>query len=553
MNLIIFFSNEENKDVSFRILCLLNLKQCKILALVNKEMNSIITKTMYQLFVDFYSSVDEYEITKMQLKKFRWILKWLYMKNMITLESIMKKYLRYESALFKPITEIDKKFKKYLFTPSSEIHGPNFYDYCDIILPLVLNTNNKPASEAGKLIILDRPRNQYFKPNNHTHIETITIEMNDSVFIGNKINDFNFIGNDELYKKINSFFLHNSDEHVLMWAIQCGYLDVVQYYFFKTQIKYDEHTFMFVNGALVCASESGHLKIVQYLISMGADPEANDNEAIKSACMEGQLEVVKYLVSVGVDFSCRDYYSLRTAHTNNHVEVVDYLKSLGEQYIDKALISASKKHKLETIKHLILLSETPKIIDAFCTAYHGGFYDVMRYLETLICDVSPLSCSLLSSEVIFSAIVGASEYNDITTLQILMTAYANYINREEIIKEILPYALTKNQFKIIEYLISIIFLPLVSHTYEQIYEKNIKSCTNVNIVNIYYVLDGVYVLFGTPSGEHTEEHTEEHKICFSSEKITVFYPNISYMYKSRNYIPLVEDSKFIPFVENNSS
>jgi hypothetical protein len=538
INSMIFFSNKENKDISFRIFCLLNLKQCKILACLNKKINYIITNIMYQLFADFFSSINEYEITETQIKKFRWIIKWLHMKNIITLENITEKYLGYDSALFKPITERDEKFKKYLSMD---------YYYCDIILPLVLNTNDEPASEAGKLIVLDRSRDSIFKPIKDMCIETIS-KTNDTrqACHGSPVAGLTiFIENDKLYKKINSFFLYDNYDHIFLWAARCGYLDVVQYFIFKTQIKIDSHRFG--SAAVEYASQLGHLKIVQYLISAGVNPKANNNKPIKLACEAGKLEVVKYLVSCNVDFNCEYYYPLRTAHKNNHVKVVDYLKSLGEQYIDEALISASKENDLDIIKLLISLSKKPKIIDAFCTAYNEGFYNVIKYLKKLIHDISPLSHSLVPSWDIKSSIVCASKCDNINILKTLMTAYANYINHEEIIKEILPHALSNNQFKIIEYLISIIFLPLVSHTYEQVYKKNI-NCTDVNIVHIRSVLDGYYISFITP----LVEFTKEHHIYFSSEKITVIYPYILYMYKLKNYIPLVEDSKFVPFEENNA-
>jgi hypothetical protein len=532
MNPIIFFSNKDNKDITFRIFCLLDLEQHKTLTLLNSEINDIITNIMYQLFADFYSSINEHEIIETQLKKFRWIIKWLYMKNKITLKSITKKYLKYDSALFKPINRTKKQFNKYL--------SVDFYYYCDIILPLVFNTNN------NELIILDRPRDSTFKPKpthltgKDTHIEIILEKINNSIFIRN----------DELCEKINSYFLYNRHKHILLWATQCGYLDVVQYYILKTQIKIDKYYFGSV--ALEYASKMGYLEIVRYLISVGVSPEANNNEAIKCACDGGHLEIVKCLVLCNVNFGCGDCYPLRMAHKNNHVEVVKYLKSLGEQYIDEALISASQKYDLDTIKHLISLSENPKITDAFCTAYFRRYSDIAEYLETQICDVSPLSHSLLSSEDINSSIICASKYKDLDTLKFFMTAYANYINREEIIKEILRYALKKNHTKIIEYLISIIFLPLVSYTYERVYEKNITSCTNVNIINVYGGLDNYYVSFITPCRGPEVEFIKEHCIYFSNEKITVMYPCASHTYKLKNYIPLVENDSFVPLVDIRS-
>jgi ankyrin repeat protein len=47
------------------------------------------------------------------------------------------------------------------------------------------------------------------------------------------------------------------------------------------------------------ASENGHLDVVKYLVSQGADITADDNYAVRWASFYGHLEVVKYLVSQG--------------------------------------------------------------------------------------------------------------------------------------------------------------------------------------------------------------------------------------------------------------
>ncbi len=47
------------------------------------------------------------------------------------------------------------------------------------------------------------------------------------------------------------------------------------------------------------ASENGHLEIVKYLVSLGADVRALDNYAVRYASENGHLETVKYLTSVG--------------------------------------------------------------------------------------------------------------------------------------------------------------------------------------------------------------------------------------------------------------
>ena len=42
-------------------------------------------------------------------------------------------------------------------------------------------------------------------------------------------------------------------------------------------------------------------QLLQYLVSVGADPTANNNIAVQWASEKGHLPVIQYLVSVGAD------------------------------------------------------------------------------------------------------------------------------------------------------------------------------------------------------------------------------------------------------------
>ena len=52
--------------------------------------------------------------------------------------------------------------------------------------------------------------------------------------------------------------------------------------------------------ALQSAAENGHLNIVQYLVSIGANIHASDDQALRLAAENGHLEIVQYLVSIGI-------------------------------------------------------------------------------------------------------------------------------------------------------------------------------------------------------------------------------------------------------------
>ncbi len=75
------------------------------------------------------------------------------------------------------------------------------------------------------------------------------------------------------------------------------------------------------------ASLNGHLDLLKYLVSQGADI---NNMTLKAALIAGQenLEVIKYLVSQGIDIHADNDWSLKWAKMSHQIEVVKYLESL---------------------------------------------------------------------------------------------------------------------------------------------------------------------------------------------------------------------------------
>ncbi len=55
------------------------------------------------------------------------------------------------------------------------------------------------------------------------------------------------------------------------------------------------------SSSLILASAEGHLEVVKYLVSEGADIHAENDCAARWASRKGHLEVVKYLVLEGAD------------------------------------------------------------------------------------------------------------------------------------------------------------------------------------------------------------------------------------------------------------
>ncbi|WP_077176771.1 ankyrin repeat domain-containing protein [Burkholderia cenocepacia] len=66
---------------------------------------------------------------------------------------------------------------------------------------------------------------------------------------------------------------------------------------------------------------------IEYILSKGADIQANDNEAIHEACRVGDLDIVRFLISHEAD--PLDKECILVAAREGHIDIVEYLLSLG--------------------------------------------------------------------------------------------------------------------------------------------------------------------------------------------------------------------------------
>lgn len=118
-------------------------------------------------------------------------------------------------------------------------------------------------------------------------------------------------------------------------------------------------------------SHFGHLEVVKYLISKGADIHAKvDNKinishegeaTLMLAASSGQLEIVKYLIAQGANVNNQSKFyltALKSAAGAGQLEVAKYLISKGakvnmEGEIATALLSAVRSENVELVKYLI--------------------------------------------------------------------------------------------------------------------------------------------------------------------------------------------------------
>jgi ankyrin repeat protein/serine/threonine protein kinase len=117
-------------------------------------------------------------------------------------------------------------------------------------------------------------------------------------------------------------------------------------------------------GALLLASQKGHLAVVHALLAKGADPNVKTDgvSPLGQACMEGHLEIALALLAKGADVNTilsRDATALILASQNGHRAVVQALLAHGANSDAKAsdgataLILASKNGHNEAVSVLL--------------------------------------------------------------------------------------------------------------------------------------------------------------------------------------------------------
>lgn len=118
------------------------------------------------------------------------------------------------------------------------------------------------------------------------------------------------------------------------------------------------------NDAIVHASEGGYLYVIEYLASCpGVDVSARRNDAIARASAYGRLDVVKYLVSLGADPAANGNLAIRLASAGGWRATLTYLASLPTTGVtdrdNEAIALASAGGHRDVIARLVSLGADP--------------------------------------------------------------------------------------------------------------------------------------------------------------------------------------------------
>ncbi|ANB50982.1 putative ankyrin repeat protein [Powai lake megavirus] len=85
-----------------------------------------------------------------------------------------------------------------------------------------------------------------------------------------------------------------NNRHLLRWAIQKGYIDIVKYLI--EGIKIDYQSIYQYHTELSMACYEGHQNIVEYLIKLGMNVNDYDNIALQTAANRGHSKIFEYLL-----------------------------------------------------------------------------------------------------------------------------------------------------------------------------------------------------------------------------------------------------------------
>ena len=108
---------------------------------------------------------------------------------------------------------------------------------------------------------------------------------------------------------------------LLREAVKLGILPVVAQLVDRTAIRYNK------DYLLKESARAGHLDLVKYFVSHGANVRYLNDVSLQWAASNGHLEMVKYFIDKGCDVRSDNDLALNCAEQYSHTAVVVYLES----------------------------------------------------------------------------------------------------------------------------------------------------------------------------------------------------------------------------------
>lgn len=149
----------------------------------------------------------------------------------------------------------------------------------------------------------------------------------------------------------------SSGETALIRASYKGHLEIVKYLISKGADM--DFAFNDRSTALIWASDKGHLEIVKVLVENGADLNKKSggifgDTALIRASKKGYFEIIKVLVEGGADVNIRNSYDEIALECSATDEIWDYLEDkTNDINLTKALCNFIERNNLGKVKYLV--------------------------------------------------------------------------------------------------------------------------------------------------------------------------------------------------------
>jgi len=138
-----------------------------------------------------------------------------------------------------------------------------------------------------------------------------------------------------------------------------------------------------LNNTLADAATKGHLDVLKYLVSIGADIPINDINIMTKVTEYGRLDILQYIEANGGDLSIFHNMCLRTAVLNGQLDILKYLISKYPTMIDAVLKIIFTSHcdkQLDMVEFLVNHGAVITNMEYLHLAVEYNNFDMVKYL-----------------------------------------------------------------------------------------------------------------------------------------------------------------------------
>jgi hypothetical protein len=128
--------------------------------------------------------------------------------------------------------------------------------------------------------------------------------------------------------------IHTDDDNVFMTSCLYGESEIA-HWLNQESNGYNQNIY---NRALKASCQGGHLDIVEWLVSLGADIHYDNESPFIAGCENGHLEIAKWLQKQGANIHANNDAALEASLEEGQIQIVEWLYSLTNAHTDDTKI-----------------------------------------------------------------------------------------------------------------------------------------------------------------------------------------------------------------------